>query len=145
VATLNFTMDMSEWMHAFQSIQSRAGDLTPAHEEIGDFMIAETQDNIEWQGQETFWPPLKPETLAERHRKYPDAGDKMLIVTRELIGSISKDARAAFVDVGSALKKARTLFFGRGNIPARFPFAWKAGTLAKVGGMYLDHLFGRLK
>lgn len=142
---LHFDMDFSQWQHAFREIQNRARDTAKVHEEIGDYLAAETVGNVEAQGGDAYWPPLKPETLERRRREHPGAGDKMLIVTRELIDSITKDAHDAYVDVGSALRKARTLFFGRSAIPARFPFLWKAGVLSQVGRMYLEYFFTRLR
>ncbi len=144
MTSLNYSMDFGQWTRAFATIKARATDLQPAHEKIGDYLVGEIVDNIEAQGNGA-WTPLKRATLEARHRKYPDAGDKMLIVTRALIDSIAKHATNAYADAGSALKKARTLFFGRGAIPGRFPFRWKPGVLDRVGGMYLEHLFGRLK
>src|SRR5678816_4045478 len=107
---LEFSMDTSQWRGAFAKILARSGDLTPAHEQIGDYMVAELQGNIESQGDGADWPPLSPYTLKRRHVEHPDAGDRMLIVTRALFDSLTKFVTRDYVDVGSALKKARTLF-----------------------------------
>jgi len=139
---LSYEMDLSQWTRALSTMRSRSDDLLPAHEKIGDLLVPEIVGNIESQPAE--WPPLKPATLERRHAEHPEAGDQMLIVTHALIESISKDAHEAWVDVGSTLKKARTLFFGHGNVPARSPFAWKRGVMSAVGRIYLEHIAGGL-
>ncbi len=147
MASLNYSMDLGEWRRAFATVKARASDLTPVHETIGDYMVAELQGNIEAQGGVEYWPALSPYTLKRRRTEHPEAGERMLIVTRALFDSLAKDARNAYVDVGSALKKARTLFFGdkSRNIPARFPFRWRPQVLPRVGRMYLEYLFTGLK
>lgn len=138
---IHFDADCSEWLRAFAGYEARIADASPAHEVIGDFLIAEAVGNIDRDGGAVRWPPLKPETL----KKTPRAGDKMLVVTGKLRESMTKDVQRDHVDVGSSVVYARTQFYGRGNIPKRTPFAWLSGTLTRVGEIYIRWLIGGLR
>ncbi len=141
---LDFTVDVSGWSRLFSAAGRGASDLEPAHNEIGDFLVGEVRGNFESGGGIERWAELRPSTLAERRRKYPSAGIKPLICTRELINSIEKDVQPDYVDVGSALQKARAQFFGQGSIPPRSPFKFRPAVFEKISRIYVRHIFGEL-
>lgn len=138
---IHFDADTSDWLRAFANVEARIANATPAHEEIGDFLTAEAVGNIDRDGGAVRWPPLKPETL----RRHPRPGDKMLVVTGRLRGSMTKDVHPDYVDVGSSVEYARTQFYGRRPVPKRTPFAWLSGTMQRVGEIYIRWLIGGLR
>lgn len=159
--TLHFDADLSQWLRAFANIDARIADATPAHEKIGDLLIEESRANFESEGGAAKWKELQPATLA----RTPRPGNKPLLVTRELFRSMTKDVQRGHVDVGSSLPYARAQFYGRkfkskrtrdtagrfsgstggGEIPARPPFSWRAGVMARVAELYIKHFFGALR
>lgn len=142
---LDYSVDMTGWTTAMHSYAARASRLDLVHDKIGDFLVDEVHSNFETSGGAERWAPLKPFTVRERRRKYPNAGDKIMIVTRELFNSFTKIVTRAYVDVGSPLKKSRELQFGRPNMEPRSFFQWREGVMDRVADMYLIYLFGDLK
>ena len=142
---LEYSVDMDGWTRAMSGVQRRARDLTPVHEQIGDMLIDEVRDNFETSGGAEAWADLAPATLTPLRRLY---GTRPLIKTRALLKSITKDARDAWVDVGSSMKQARRLFFGWDGsgprTPARSPFKFRDGVMDSIANMYLRFLYGGL-
>ncbi len=135
---LNFTSDMSGWSEWGRKAAERAKNLEPVHEVIGDLMVAEMRDNFQTGGGTEKWEPLKPSTLTPKRLTY---GTRPLLKTLDLFNKLTKNVTGGYVDVGSALIKARTLFFGHGPVPARSPFNWRAGVLERVNQMYAKYIF----
>ncbi len=133
---------MSGWSEWGRKAAERAKNLEPVHEVIGEVMLQETRENFDTNGGPIPWEPLKDSTLSAARRIY---GTRPLIKTRKLINELAKYVTGDYVDVGSALIKARTLFFGSDKVPARSPFVWRAGVLDRVSQMYLKYIvFGGL-
>jgi hypothetical protein len=139
---LAFSADLSEWSRFFDGAAQRLQNPAPALERIGDYVAIEVRDNIASGGGDAEWPALKPATLAARARTHPGAVSAPLLVTRELFNSIDKDVHGSdgYVDIGSPLPKAKTLFFGRGAIPARTPFKFRSAVFERIGGIIVNFL-----
>lgn len=137
---LSFDADLSDWLRAFGNVEKKIADATPAHELIGDKLVDESRDNFITSGGPEKWLPLAPSTL----KRAPRPGDKPLLVTHDLYNSMQKDVHKDYVDGGSPLIYARTQFEGRGKIPARSPFNWRAGFLQEIGAVYITFFFGAL-
>ncbi len=142
MAALNFSADLSQWTNFFESAKKNAANPGPALEKVGNYVAIEVRGNIVDRGGDANWPPLKPATLTARARKYPGAGTAPLVVTRELFNSITRvvNASAGYVDIGSALPKAKTLFFGKGPVPARTPFKFRPAVFERIGGIFVNYI-----
>jgi hypothetical protein len=135
-------MDMSEWTGFMGGVQRRAADLTPVHEQIGDMLVIETRGNFETSGGIEPWDPLAAATLTKERMAY---GTRPLLKTRELVKSVTKDARRDYVDVGSSAVQARRQFFGwngHPRTPARSPFRFRDAVFDAIGMMYLRFFMG---
>ncbi len=81
--------------------------------------------------------------LTKRARKTVE-NVKPLIWSRALYRSMKAIATDEYVDVGTPMIKGRTLFFGRGRVPARYPFHYRSGDVNAIRRIYVRHIFGKL-
>jgi hypothetical protein len=52
-----------------------------------------------------------------------------------------RQRRRGYVDIGSALAKAKTLFFGHGPVPARSPFVFRDRVYERIATMLGSYFF----
>lgn len=87
--------------------------------------------------------------LTKRARKVIENAEP-LKWTKALYRDIRYRVGNGYVDIGSTLKKARTLFFGsapgkRPKVPARSPFGFTAADGASMMRIYVGHVLGVFK
>lgn len=147
MASLDFSFDDGPWQRAFDGGLERVRDLRTVLDEVGEIGEGIIRRNIEDGGGIIHWPPLAPATLARRARDPRGSGTKPLIWTRELLRSITHAIGPDYVDFGSPLDKALTLFFGSrdGKVPARSPFGLTDGDKGSIVGAFARHLFGSFR
>ncbi len=172
---LNYQVDVSGWENALAGGNRRLNNLTPVHREIGQLLVEMTRQNFDTSGGNEKWDPLEPSTLLQRarnpngrddisaagggpHRTHTKRGTltkkaqrvmasaKPLLWSKRLYRSMTYDPQRDYVDVGTPMIKARTLFFGGkgwhgSRVPARWPYRFRVGDAARIAGMYARYVF----
>jgi phage virion morphogenesis protein len=131
---LTITVDDAEVMAALDKLRSRASDMTPAMQDIGEELVTRILDSFEREATPygAQWAPLKPETILGRARRFKTKKAKQAAVANPRILQDTGYLRSSIeiqsvgndhVTVWSRAEYAAVHQFGsaRKNIPAR-PF-----------------------
>lgn len=115
-------IDDRDVLAALQNLQRAAGDLTPALEDIGEYLLRSHDER--WSREETPdgtpWAPLSPQYDAKKAKKRPNAG---ILVLDEHLRRLVSQVSGNELEVGTPWTYGATHQFGdpRRNIPPR-PF-----------------------
>ena len=138
--TLNVTLDDKAILAALAKLTQRGGNLRPALHEIGEHLLASTEDRFVEQSdpQGRPWARLSP-GYKKRKRKHQDL---MLVLDGYLKGTLAVRVTAERVEIGSNRVYAATHQLGDEgrNIPARPFLGLSAQDKAEVVAIIGDHL-----
>ncbi len=117
---------------ALGEVGRRLGDMTPIHEDIGEYVVRVTKERFK-QGIDPdghAWTPKKQETI-DRYKanKDGDRPDPLIGPSKRLSSEIAQYADAAGVEIGSALEYSAVMQDGAkrgafGNGPGKVQYPW---------------------
>ena len=138
--TLKIDFETSELRSALERLQRQAKTLRPALTEIGEYLLAATEDRFAEQVDPAGrpWAPLSPGYRAKKRRHQ----DLILMLDGYLKGTLAKRVSAARLEIGSNRIYAATHQLGDAarNIPARPFLGLASADKAEMLAILEDHL-----